>query len=75
VSKVIETVGDLTDALSEFPRDAPVKGTWEGTIQEIRVYPGAACSLVEGSVTWTRTIMIDCDEGYYQKRNQEHLNG
>lgn len=73
-TRVIETVGEMIDALSEFNRDMPIKGTWEGTVEEIRVYPGAACKLVEGKVIWTRTIMVDCDEGDYRKRNQVHIN-
>lgn len=74
-TRVIETVGQMRDALSEFNDDVPIKGTWEGTVKDIRVYLGAACKLVEGSVKWTRTIMVDCDKGYYRKRNQEHING
>jgi len=73
-TKVIGTVGEMIDTLSEFNRDMPIKGTWEATVKEIRIYPGAACKLVEGEITWTRTIMVDCDHGYYQKRNQEHIN-
>lgn len=73
-TKVIGTVGEMRDALAEFNDDMPLKGTWEGTVKDIRIYPGAACKLVEGSVVWARTIMVDCDNGYYRKRNQEHIN-
>jgi len=67
-TKVIETVGDMMDTLAEFNRGMPIKGTWECTVKDIRVYPGATPKL-NGTVTWTRTIMVDCDEGYYRKRS------
>ena len=74
-TRVIETVGEMIDALSEFNRDMPIKGSWERTIEKIRVYPGAISKFVDGKIVWTRAIIVDCDNGYYRKCNQEHING
>jgi len=72
---VIRTVGEMVDALAEFNRDMPIKGTWEGVVRDIRIYIGADCNRWAKEIIWTRTIMIDCDGGHYRKLNQEHING
>jgi hypothetical protein len=53
-AKELKTVGEVIDALSEFPRNRPILGTWEGITRSLRVYNTPS------------VIIIDADEGDYQ---------
>lgn len=49
------TVSELIAALQEYPPEAEVLATWEGTIKEIEVYRSK-----DGH------ILIDADAGFYR---------
>jgi hypothetical protein len=50
-----ETVQQLIEALSRFPADAPVIGTWEGQAEAVSVYQAK-----------NGTVIIDVDADNYR---------
>lgn len=55
---MINTVADLIKALEQFPKDAKIAGTWEGTVVTIEEPYVAKCG----------TVLLDVDNNFYKQR-------